>query len=110
MDQRAVETIMKGTKTFHKSNAPIRNGEKVVTKHRTQLGSKLFKLAMFPSPKKDRSVRNSCKDHQVINIHINDRETSHTKKYERRICCHGDGRLMLDSRLTQTAAVAMRKT
>ncbi len=57
MAQRADETAMNGTVIFHRRRPAMVNGEKVVTKQRTLLGSKLFRLARFPSPKKDNKVK-----------------------------------------------------
>ena len=57
MAHRADETVMNGTVIFHKRRPAMVNGEKVVTKQRTLLGSKLFKLARLPSPKKESKVK-----------------------------------------------------
>lgn len=45
-------TAKNGMALLNKIKEDIKNGEKVVKKHRTQAGSKEFKLAMFPIPKK----------------------------------------------------------
>ena len=61
MAHSADETAMNGTVIFHNSKPAMVNGEKVVTKQRTLLGSKLFKLARLPNPKKESNVRNKKK-------------------------------------------------
>ena len=48
---------MNGTVIFHNRRPAMVNGEKVVTKQRTLLGSKLLRLAKLPSPKNERNVR-----------------------------------------------------
>jgi hypothetical protein len=48
---------MNGTVIFHRRRPAMVKGEKVVTKQRTLLGSKLLRLAKLPSPKKERNVR-----------------------------------------------------
>lgn len=51
-------TSIRGIPSFSKINADIVNGEKIVMKCRVQVGSNELMLAMFPVPKKHRSVYN----------------------------------------------------
>lgn len=64
---KAVDTAMNGMRIFHRSRAAMVNGEKVVMKHRMELGSKLLTLAMLPSPKKDSSVKKSFTENVTDN-------------------------------------------
>ena len=50
-------TRKKGNITFKSNRLPIRKGLKVVTKVWILLGSKLFKLEIFPVPKNDTMVK-----------------------------------------------------
>ena len=47
------DTTRNGMSILMRSNAPIRNGLKIATKHRIEEGSKLFKLEILPVAKKE---------------------------------------------------------
>ena len=52
------DTTRNGMSILMRSNAPIRNGLKIATKHRIEEGSKLFKLAILPVAKKEQKMMN----------------------------------------------------